>query len=87
MENGRKTCGPDCIKMPLRNRNCAQRQESVREKGLSFFFDDNFKLRGDAVNQFHGNNRFPDRFDGLIERDAALVDLETLLGERFGEVG
>ena len=54
--------------------------------GLRFFFDDHFELRGDAVDQLHGDQRFAENLDGLIERDAALVDLEALRLKRFGKI-
>jgi len=50
------------------------------------FSTTNFELRGDAVDQLHGDHRFAHNLDGLIERDAALIDLEALRGERRGEI-
>ena len=54
--------------------------------GLGFLLDDNFELCGDTVNQLHGNERFANNFDGLIESDAALIDLEALCSECFGKI-
>jgi len=68
---------------------CAQFSNAAPGKApagsLTFLFDDNFELRGDAVDQFHVPS-IRHNLDGLIERDAALIDLETLRGERSGEI-
>jgi hypothetical protein len=76
-----KNLSADTMEIPLRTQNCAERQESCPPEGLSFLFDNNLELRGNPVDQLHGDRRFADNFEGLIERDAALVDLETLRGE------
>ena len=62
---------PRCGKnSPLRAIPYAQGLGNGPTGGLGFLLDHNLELRGDAVDQFHGNNRFPDNFDGLIEHDA-----------------
>ena len=76
------------VKKIIAARGCARSKPgAAQQSGLSFLLDDDFELRGDAVDQLHGDNRFADDFDGLIERDAALVDLEALRGERIGQIG
>ncbi len=54
---------------------------------LDFFFDDDFEVGVDAVDQPYGDEGFAEDFDRLVEGDAALVDLETLRGEALGQVG
>jgi len=55
-------------------------------KLLCFFFYDDFELGGDAVDQPHRDEGFAEDFDGLVEDDPALVDLETLLREALRQV-
>jgi hypothetical protein len=61
----------------------ANRESAGSGRGLGFLFDNDFELRCDAMNQPHGNQRLPEDFDGLVEDDAALVDLEPLCGQRL----
>src|SRR5690242_9016048 len=54
----------------------------------SFFFGHvNDHLGGDVTEDFDGDGIFAEGFDGIGELDLALVDLEGLRGETFGDVG
>ena len=59
----------------------ANREPAGSGRGLGFLFDDDLELGCDAMNQPHSHQRLPEDFDGLVEDDAALVDLEALCGQ------
>ena len=54
---------------------------------LGFFFDLGFYFGGYVAKDFYGDGIFAEGFDGFSELDLALVDLETLRAESFGDVG
>jgi hypothetical protein len=56
----------------------AAAQGNNQPGGLCLFFNNHFELRGDAVDQLHGDQRFAENLDGLIEGNAALVDFKAL---------
>src|SRR4029077_12344445 len=45
-----------------------------------------FYFGGDVAEDFYGDGIFAEGFDGFAQLDLALVDLETLRGEGFGDV-
>src|SRR6202011_2014270 len=53
---------------------------------LGFFFDVGFYFGGDVAEDFYGDGIFAEGFDGFAELDLALVNLEALRGEGFGDV-
>jgi len=54
---------------------------------LFFFGDVNGDLSGDVAKDFDGHGVFAEGFDGIGDLDLALVDLEILRREGFGDVG
>src|ERR1700684_3076223 len=54
---------------------------------LLFFLDCQLHAGGDFAMKLHGNFILADNFDGLGERDLALVDRKSLSGERVGNIG
>jgi len=54
---------------------------------LGFFFDRHFDLGGDVAEDPDGHREFADSFERLTELCLALLDLEALSGESFGNVG
>src|SRR6202521_5952160 len=54
---------------------------------LRFLFDDHFEIRGDPVNQLHGDWPFSYDLDRLVELDAALVNLEALRLQSVRQIG
>src|SRR3977135_4069155 len=54
---------------------------------LRFFFDLGFYFGGYFAENFYGDGIFAEGADGLLELDLALIDLEALGGEGFGDVG
>src|SRR5712691_3011411 len=53
---------------------------------LRFFFDLGFYFGGYVAKDFYGDGIFAEGFDGFAQLDLALVDLEALGGEGFGDV-
>src|ERR1700739_4883038 len=53
---------------------------------LRFFFDVDFYFGGDVAEDFYGDGVFAEGFESLAELELALVDLEALCGESFGNV-
>src|SRR5258708_4084491 len=60
--------------------------EAYRIEVLRFLFDVGFYFGGYVAEDFYGDGIFAEGFDGLAELDLALVDLEALGGEGFGDV-
>src|SRR6266852_1949050 len=54
---------------------------------LGFFFDLGFYFGGYVAENFYDDGILAEGFDGFAELDLALVDLEALHGEGFGDVG
>jgi hypothetical protein len=44
-------------------------------------------LRGHVAMDFHGNHRFAERLQGIVQLDLSLVDLEALCLQRMRDVG
>ena len=60
--------------------------EQYKKIWLRFFFYLGFYFGGYVAEDFHGDGIFAEGFDGFAELDLALVDLEALGGEGFGDV-
>src|SRR5260221_7437336 len=69
---------------------CAPTRQDVKCErtlfGLGFFFDDGADVGDDVAKHFDCDVVLADRFDWVGELYLALVDLETLRRETFGEV-
>src|SRR3982074_945668 len=66
---------------------CATLTETkIRAKGLRFLFDLGLYFSGYVAEDFYGDGIFAEGFDGFTELDLALIDLEALRGESFGDV-
>src|ERR1700676_538789 len=64
-----------------------RRRGNATNKLLGFFFDLDFYFGGYVAEDLYGDGIFADGFDGFLELDLALIDLEALRGEGFGDVG
>jgi hypothetical protein len=80
VEKARKSCAE-----PTENKGrsteakfSAAAQENNELENLSFFFNNHFELRGDSVDQLHGDQRLAENLDRFIEGNAALVDFKAL---------
>src|SRR6266480_1242423 len=60
--------------------------KKVAKDFLFFFSDVNLDLRGNVAENFDGHRILTDGFDRFGKLDLALVYLEVLRGERFGDV-
>src|ERR1700720_2532639 len=54
---------------------------------LRFFVDLGFYFGGYVAENFYGDGIFAEGADWFLELDLALIDLEALRRERFGDVG
>jgi len=62
-------------------RSCKSGGAELRlAKLLRFFFDVGFYFGGYIAKDFYGYGIFADGFDGFLELDLALIDLEALRG-------
>src|SRR5216684_9243876 len=78
-KKGQRKNGAACCATTTRRRSARRR--------LRFFFDLGFYFGGYVAEDSHGDGIFAEGFDGFAELDLALVELEALRGEGFGDVG